>query len=60
MKPKNKETNKELKILELFISEQYGERGAVKREAFEYDYEAFKIEILFKIVENDQITNKSD
>ncbi len=35
--------NRNLKPLDQFIDEQYGERGTKKREAFEQGYEEFKI-----------------
>jgi DNA-binding XRE family transcriptional regulator len=35
--------NGDLKSLDLFIDEQYGDRGSKKREAFEKGYEKFKL-----------------
>ena len=35
--------NKNLKSLDRFIEEQYGTRGALKREKFEHGYEDFKL-----------------
>lgn len=35
--------NKNLKSLDQFIDEQYGERGTKKRESFEKGYEEFKL-----------------
>jgi DNA-binding XRE family transcriptional regulator len=37
-----------LKSLDQFIDEQYGERGASKREIFEKGYEEFKIGVLLQ------------
>jgi len=41
-----KEKDKNLKSLDQFVDEKIGERGTVRREQFENDYEAFKIGVL--------------
>ena len=43
-----KTTNKNLKSLDLFIDEQYGKKGADKRDTFDKGYEEFKIGILLQ------------
>ena len=39
---------KNLKSLDQFIDEQYGNRGSVKRDQFEKDYEEFKLGVLLQ------------
>jgi hypothetical protein len=46
MKPKD--TNSNLKSLDLFIEEQYGGRGTKKREKFEQGFEEFKLGVLLQ------------
>lgn len=46
MKPKDKNSN--LKSLDQFIEEQYGERGTKKREKFEQGFEEFKLGVLLQ------------
>jgi hypothetical protein len=40
--------HKHLKPLDLFVDEQYGERGTAKREKFEKGYETFKLGMLLQ------------
>ena len=40
--------NKNLKSLDLFIDEQYGEKGTEKRNAFDEGYEEFKLGVLLQ------------
>jgi DNA-binding XRE family transcriptional regulator len=40
--------NKNLKSLDLFVEEQYGKKGSIKREKFESDYEEFKLGVLLQ------------
>ena len=40
--------NKDLKLLDQFIKEQYGNRGTSKREKFEKGYEEFKLGVLLQ------------
>ncbi len=44
MKPKNKN----LKSLDQFVDEKIGEKGTEKREAFETEYDAFKLGVLIQ------------
>ena len=43
-----KAKNKNLKSLDQFIEEKVGEKGTVKREQFENDYDAFKLGVLIQ------------
>ena len=38
----------ELKSLDQFVDEQYGEKGAVKRDKLEKDFETFKLGVLLQ------------
>jgi DNA-binding XRE family transcriptional regulator len=40
--------NKNIKPLDQFVEEQYGKRGASKREQFEKGYEEFKLGVLLQ------------
>lgn len=41
-------TNKNLTSLSQFVDKEYGVKGTEKRDIFEAEYEAFKIEILIQ------------
>ena len=43
-----KAKNRNLKSLDQFIDEKIGEKGSVKRERFENDYDAFKLGVLIQ------------
>lgn len=40
--------NKNLKSLEQFIDDEYGEKGTKKRDEFERDYEVFKLGVMLR------------
>ncbi len=40
--------NKNLKSLDQFVNEKFGEKGTNKRERFEADYDAFKLGVLIQ------------
>lgn len=40
--------NKNLKSLDRFVSEKFGERGSEKREQFEAEFDAFKLGVLIQ------------
>jgi DNA-binding XRE family transcriptional regulator len=46
--------NKELKSLDQFVNENIGERGALKREQFETEYDAFKLGVLIQQAREDK------
>ena len=48
MKKEEKMENKNLKSLDQFIEDQYGNRGTSKREKFEKGYEEFKLGVLLQ------------
>lgn len=43
-----KKANKDLKSLDQFVDEQYGEKGTIKRDEFEKGYDTFKLGYLIK------------
>ena len=43
-----KQTNKNLTSFEDFLDQQYGKRGTEKREAYEQEFEAFKLGVLIQ------------
>ena len=43
-----KAKNKDVKSLDQFIDEKFGERGTEKREQFEHEYDAFKLGVLIQ------------
>ncbi len=43
-----KQTNKNLTSFEELLDEQYGKRGTKKREAYEQEFEAFKLGVLIQ------------
>ncbi|MBZ0242528.1 MAG: helix-turn-helix domain-containing protein [Bacteroidales bacterium] len=43
-----KENSKNLKSLDQFVDEKFGEKGTERREKFEKDYDAFKLGVLIQ------------
>ena len=46
--------NKNLKSIDQFLDEKVGEKGTVKREEFESDYDAFKLGVLIQQAREDK------